>query len=116
MMGRDAMDITEHDELVAIRTQLTVAMLAITQLRRKHATAADAERLLAYVATALARIAHEVHKVDALMARLEDRDAMRADPVRLRTRRTISRPPERGERDEPTTGGMERSGHSSETL
>jgi len=114
-MGWDAMDTTEHDELVAIRTQLTVAMLAVTQLRRKHATSADTERLLSYVATALARITREVHKVDALMARLEDRDAMRADPVRLRTRRPAGRPPERGEHDEPVSGSAGRSGHSPET-
>ncbi len=95
------MDTTEHDELVAIRTQLTVAMLAVTQLRRKHADSVDADRLLAYVATALVRITREVHKVDALMARLEDRDAMRADPVRLRTRRRTGEQSERDANDEP---------------
>lgn len=110
------MDITEHDELVAIRTQLTIAMLAVTQLRRRHATSADADRLLSYIATALARITHEVHKVDALMARLEDRDAMRANPVQLRTRRPTKKQPEREEHDESVSDSAERVGHSSESL
>jgi len=77
----------EHDELVTIRTQLTVALLAVTQLQRKHASSADADRLLVSVATALAPITCEVRKVDALITRLEDREAMRANPVRLRVRR-----------------------------
>ena len=105
------MENTEHDELVTIRTQLTVAMLAVTQLRRKHADAADADRLLAYVSTALARITREVRKIDALMARLEDRDAMRADPIRLRTRRQIGESQTRQD-DEPI---HHRAGSSSPT-
>ncbi len=110
------MDDTEQDELVAIRTQLTVAMLAVTQLRRRHADSTDAERLLAYVATALARINREVHKIDALIARLEDRDAMRADPVRLRRplRRTGGQPERKG-RDEPIPPSTEQSDYFSKT-
>ncbi|MDQ2783925.1 MAG: hypothetical protein M3Y58_02855 [Chloroflexota bacterium] len=81
------MDTPEHDELVTIRTQLTVALLAVTQLQRKYADSADASRLLVYVATALAHITCEMRKVDALIACLEDRDAMCADPVRLRVHR-----------------------------
>lgn len=81
------MDRAEHDEMVTIRTQLTVALLAVTQLQRKHADSADADRLLTYVSTALGRITREICKIDTLMARLEDREAMHAAPVRLRTRR-----------------------------
>lgn len=80
----------EHNELVTIRTQLTVALLAVTQLQRKHAGSADADRLLFYVATALACITREIRKVDALIACLEDREAMRANPVRLCVRRHSS--------------------------
>ncbi|MGI8689348.1 MAG: hypothetical protein ACR2M3_12295 [Thermomicrobiales bacterium] len=94
------MDNPEHNELVTIRTQLTVALLAVTQLQRKHASSADADRLLAYVATALACITREVRKIDALMARLEDRDAMRANPVRLRARRHSSGDRERRDQSE----------------
>jgi len=110
------MDSMENDELVAIRTQLTIAMLAVTQLRRKHATSVEADRLLSYIDMALARITREVHKVDALMARLEDRDAMRANPVRLRTRHPTKRQPEREEHDESVADSAERADHSSESL
>jgi hypothetical protein len=95
------MDSAEHDELVTIRTQLTVALLAVTQLQRRHTDSADADRLLAYVSTALARITREVCKIDRLMARLEDREAMRANPVRLRTRRHTGDDQERREHGEP---------------
>jgi hypothetical protein len=95
------MDSAEHDELVMIRTQLTVALLAVTQLQRKHAASADADRLLAYVATALARINREVHKIDALMVRLEDRAAMHVNPAhpRIRCPSGVNRGPQ--EHDEP---------------
>lgn len=92
------MDSAEHDELVTIRTQLTVALLAVTQLQRKHAGSADADRLLVYVATALASITRGVRKIDALIARLEDREAMRANPVRLRVRHHSKG--DRGRRDD----------------
>jgi len=85
-------------------------------LRRKHAMSAEADRLLSYIDMALARITREVHKVDALMARLEDRDAMRANPVRLRTRRPMKRQPEREEHDESVSDSAERADHSSESL
>jgi len=95
------MDTTEHDEFVTIRTQLTVAVLAVTQLRRKHAESADADRLLVYVATALARITREIRKVDALITHLEDREAMHADPLRLRVRHHTSGDQERRDGGEP---------------
>jgi hypothetical protein len=107
------MESTEHDELIAIRTQLTVALLAVTRLRRKHADSADAGRLLAYISTALARITHEVRKVDALMAHLEDREAMRADPFRLRTRHHPHEDRERAGRDEPPTEHTKAADHPS---
>jgi len=111
----EPMDSTEHDEMVTIRTQLTVALLAVTQLRRKHADSADADRLLAYISTALARIAREIHKIDALMARLEDREAMRANPLRLRVR-GHGGDQERGERDESSRHRAERADSPSQTL
>lgn len=76
------MDSAEHDELITIRTQLTVALLAVTQLQRRYTDSADADRLLAYVSTALVRITREVSKIDTLMARLEGHVPMRAEPVR----------------------------------
>ncbi len=50
------------------------------------------------------------------MARLEDRDAMRANPVQLRTRRPTKKQPEREEHDESVSDSAERVGHSSESL
>lgn len=107
------MDNPEHDELVTIRTQLTVALLAVTQLQRKHAGSTDADRLLTYVATALASITREVRKIDALIACLEDRDAMRANPVRLRLRRHSSGDHERQGNGEPDSHRAETPGSSS---
>ncbi|MHB8644642.1 MAG: hypothetical protein ACYDAR_02500 [Thermomicrobiales bacterium] len=101
--------------MVTIRTQLTVALLAVTQLRRKHAASADADRLLAYVVTALARITREVRTVDALMTRLEDREAIRADPLRLRARRRSGEEQRRPEHGEPVPRGLERPGYHSPT-
>ena len=109
------MDNPEHDELVTIRTQLTVALLAVTQLQRKHTGSADADRLLTYVATALTCITREVRKIDALIARLEDRDAIRANPVRLRMRRYSSSDPERRSHGEPAPHRAEAPGSSSTT-
>ncbi|GEM_PF-4438908 len=109
------MESTEHDELVTIRTQLTVALLAVTQLQRKRANVADADRLLAYVATALARITREVRKVDALIARLENREAMRADRFRLRAHRHTSEDQGSREQGEPTPRRAERTDYHSPT-
>lgn len=91
------MDGTDHEELVAIRTQLTIALLATARLQRAHAHSPDAHRLLAHVEAALRRIAHEARTVDALLARLEDREAMAADPIRLRRPRHRDAREERGE-------------------
>ena len=81
------MDSAEHDELITIRTQLTVALLAVTQLQRRYTDSADADRLLAYVSTALTRITREIGKIDTLMARLENREALHTNPTQLRARR-----------------------------
>lgn len=86
------MDGTEHEELVAIRTQLTIALLAVAQLQRRHARSADAARLLTHVDTALQRIAREARKIDRLLAYLEDRAAIEADPLRVRRRGAEGQP------------------------
>jgi hypothetical protein len=74
----------EHDELVLLRTHLTVALLAVSQLRRKHADTSHAARLSAYALDALMRMRDEMKQIDALIARLEKRQAMQDDPLRFR--------------------------------
>lgn len=78
------MNSMEHDELITIRTQLTVALLAVAQLRRKHAESVDVDRLLKYLSTSLACIAREIQKIDMRLASLEGHEAERADTLRLR--------------------------------
>lgn len=75
-----------HEELVALRTHLTVALLSLALLRRRHAASPDAARLISHTADALSRIKDEIARLDRVLAALEDREAMRADPVRLRRR------------------------------
>lgn len=99
--GWDAMDSREHEELVAIRTQLTIATLAVAQLQRRHAHSGDAARLLAHIDTALQRITREARRVDTLLAHLEDRAAIEADPLRLRGRGVKETPPSGGESEPP---------------
>lgn len=73
----------EYDELVLLRTHLTVALLAVSQLRRKHADTPQAARLSAYALDALMRMRDEMRHVDALIARLERQKATRDDHLPL---------------------------------
>ena len=81
----------EHRTMVALRTQATIALLAFGQLRRSCPTDPDVARLARFASEALAGIRKDVARIDALIATLEDREAMAADPVRLRHRRPDTR-------------------------
>ncbi len=83
-----------HEELVALRTHLTVALLSLSLLQRRHAGSADAARLMAHTANALSRMKDELARLDTILAALEDREATRADTVRLRRRDHPGPPPD----------------------
>ncbi len=87
----------DHDELVLLRTHLTVALLAVSQLRRKHAGAPNVARLSAYALEALMRMREEMADVERLIARLEKRTAQHDDPLRfpLAQRRPVEEARER---------------------
>ena len=61
----------EYDELLALRTRVTVALLAVAQLQRKHSDPAQAARLSRYAFDALLAAREELERVDALIERLE---------------------------------------------
>jgi hypothetical protein len=71
--------------IVSLRTQLTAALLAVSLLQRKGSSSADSQRLRADALNALAKMRDELARLDKIVAQLEDREAMRADPLRLKT-------------------------------
>jgi hypothetical protein len=83
MRGLHAMHDEDHDELVLLRTHLTVALLAVSQLRRKHAQTPHVARLSAYALDALMQMREQMAQVDRLIARLEKLTALRDEPLRF---------------------------------
>jgi hypothetical protein len=67
--------VIEHDELIDMRTHLTVAVLAAAQLRRTVKGVPEATRFDAYLDQALDNLVEDVRKVDALVAHTEARTA-----------------------------------------
>ena len=67
--------VIEHDELIDMRTHLTVAVLAAAQLRRTVKDVPEATRFDAYLDQALDNLVEDVRKVDALVAHTEARTA-----------------------------------------
>lgn len=61
----------EYEELLALRTRITVALLAVSQLQRKHADPAQAARLSRYALEALLAARADLNRIDDLIARLE---------------------------------------------
>jgi hypothetical protein len=66
-----------------LRTHLTVALLAISQLRRRYADTPQAARLSDYALDALLHMRDEMRHVDTLIARLERQQAIRDDHLPL---------------------------------
>jgi hypothetical protein len=63
---------TEHAELIDMRTHLTVAMLAASQLNRKTQHLPEAMHLQDYLDQSLKSLVEDVGKVDALVAQVEE--------------------------------------------
>jgi hypothetical protein len=73
----------DHDELVLLRTHLTVALLAVSQLQRKHADSPQVARLSTFALDALLQMRAEMSHIDRLIARLERHQATRDDHLPL---------------------------------
>jgi hypothetical protein len=69
--------------MATIRTQLTVALLAVGQLARDPARS-ERPHLIHHATDALAGMREDIARIDALLAKLEDREAIAADPLRLK--------------------------------
>ena len=63
--------VTEHEELVNMRTHLTVAMLAAAQLRRATGAVPDAVRFDTYLQQALDNLRDDVRNVETLIVNAE---------------------------------------------
>lgn len=63
--------VIEHDELIDMRTHLTVAVLAAAQLRRTVKDVPGTARFGAFLDRALDNLVEDVRKVDALVAQAE---------------------------------------------
>ena len=71
---------TEHSELIDMRTHLTVAMLAASQLNRKTQDLPAAAHLQDYLDQSLKSLVEDVGRVDALVAQVECAPAVAEQP------------------------------------
>jgi len=62
----------EHSELIDMRTHLTVAMLAASQLNRRTKDLPEAAHLQDYLDQSLKSLVEDVVKVDALVAQTDN--------------------------------------------
>jgi hypothetical protein len=69
---RELNQVAEHTELLDMRTHLTVAMLAASQLTRKTEHMPEAIHLQGYLDQSLKSLVEDVGKVDALVAHAEE--------------------------------------------
>jgi len=74
----------EHTELIDMRTHLTVAMLAASQLTRKTQHLPEAAHLQGYLDQSLKSLVEDVGKVDALVAQVEECPPIAAEVPRHR--------------------------------
>lgn len=72
MYETDETPVIEHSELLDMRTHLTVAMLAASQLNRKTYHLPEAVHLQEYLDQSLKSLLEDVGKVDALVAQVEE--------------------------------------------
>ncbi len=68
----------EHAELIDMRTHLTVAVLAASQLHRKTKNMPEAAHLQCYLDQSLKNLVDDVGKVDALIMEVETRERAKA--------------------------------------
>ena len=71
----------EPTELIDMRTHLTVAMLASSQLDRKTRHVPDAPHLQGYLDQSLQSLVKDVERVDALVARVTEQQKFSTYPV-----------------------------------
>lgn len=71
--------------IISLRTQLTAVLLAVSLLERKGGPSAESQRLSAHALNALHKMRDELARLDNILAQLENREAMQADPLRLKT-------------------------------
>lgn len=74
----------EHTELIDMRTHLTVAMLAASQLIRKTQHLPETAHLQGYLDQSLKSLVEDVDKVDALVAQVEECPPIAAEAPRHR--------------------------------
>ena len=64
--------VIEHSELIDMRTHLTVAMLAASQLHRRTKNVPEAAHLQNYLDQSLKSLVEDVVRVDAMMAQADE--------------------------------------------
>jgi hypothetical protein len=69
--------------LATMRTQLTVALLAVGQLARDPARS-EKPHLIRHAMDALEGMREDLARIDALLTKLEDREAIATDPLRFK--------------------------------
>ena len=74
----------DRDTLHRLRTHTMVAMLAIGLLLRKFLIGHEERRLGNHALGALKQLRDDLRRLDDLIARMEDREQMWDDPLRLR--------------------------------
>jgi hypothetical protein len=78
---------SEPDVVVEMRTHLTVANLALAQLRRRHGDTPDIDRLCAYAERAIVQLKDDIASIEATLAQHERRDdhwqELRSRPPRI---------------------------------
>ncbi len=79
----------EHTELIDMRTHLTVAMLAASQLTRKTQHLPEAAHLQEYLDQSLKSLVEDVGKIDTLVAHVEECSPIVTEAPR---HRRVSRP------------------------
>ncbi len=89
MNAREESQGIEHTELIDMRTHLTVAMLAASQLTRKTQHLPEAVHLQEYLDQSLKSLVEDVGKVDALVAQVEECPPIAEEAPR---HRRLSRP------------------------
>ncbi|MHB8648242.1 MAG: hypothetical protein ACYDAR_20880 [Thermomicrobiales bacterium] len=72
MYDTDESRVLEHPELIDMRTHLTVAMLAASQLTRKTQHLPEAAHLQEYLDQSLKSLVADVGRVDALVTQAEE--------------------------------------------
>ncbi len=74
----------EPQALIDMRTHLTVATLALAQLRRRHGDSNDVERLCSYATSAMQQLTEDITAVERILLQAEQREESRQAHLALR--------------------------------